>query len=135
MIDEKFLVAAVNIKRKYITVVSDIDKYQERAKQTLDKLNTALKEVESIQSDLKDKNKVKSLTSDSVLEKMIFIINDIENEGKSLESYIDPLNKEIERLAVEEEELYKVICEKHKDLTEEEIVESVKQRLIKENLS
>jgi predicted lipid-binding transport protein (Tim44 family) len=135
MIDEKFLLAAVNIKRKYINVVSDIDKYQERAKLTLEKLNTALKEVERIQSDLKDKDKVKNLTSDGVLEKMLYIIDDIENEGKSLESYIDPLNKEIERLAIEEEELYKVICDKHNDLTEEEIVESVKQRLIKENLS
>ena len=135
MIDEKFLAAAVNIKRKYINLVSDIDKYQERAKLTLERLNVALNEVERIQSDLKDKSKVKNLTSDGVLEKMLYVINDIENEGKSLENYVDPLNKEIERLAVEEEELYKVICDNHKDLTEEEIVESVKQRLIKENLS
>ena len=51
MIDDKFLVAAVNIKRKYITVTSDIDKYHDRAKKTVEKLDSTLKEIESIKSE------------------------------------------------------------------------------------
>ena len=39
------------------------------------------------------------------------------------------------KLALEEQELYKQICSKHKDMTEDDIIECVKQRLIKENLS
>ena len=46
----------------------------------------------------------------------------------------NPINKEIERLALEEQELYKQICLNHPDLTEDQIVECVKERLLKENL-
>ena len=135
MIDDKFLVAAVNIKRKYITVTSDIDKYHDRAKKTVEKLDSTLKEIESIKSTMKENAMNKKLDSNEVLQSMIRIITEIENEGKSLENYIDPLNKEIEKLAIEEQELYRIICEAHSNLTEEQIVESVKERLIKENLS
>ena len=135
MIDEKFLVAAVNIKRKYIIVTSDINKYHDRAKQTVDKLNSTLADIENIKLKMKEDAKNKKLNSTEVLESMIKIITEIEDDGKSLEKYIDPLNKEIEKLAVEEQELYRIICEKHFDLTEEQIIESVKKRLIKENLS
>jgi hypothetical protein len=135
MIDEKFLVAAVNIKRKYITVTSDINKYHDRAKQTVDKLNSTLADIDNIKLKMKEDAKNKKLNSTEVLESMIKIITEIEDDGKSLEKYIDPLNKEIEKLAVEEQELYRVICEKHFDLTEEQIIESVKKRLEKENLS
>lgn len=135
MIDEKFLVAAVNIKRKYINVTSDINKYHDRAKKTIEKLESTLKSIEVIQETMKEKAKNKKLDSNEVLREMIDIISGIEDEGKSLEKYIDPLNKEIEKLAVEEQELYRMICEKHSNLTEDQIVESVKQRLEKESLS
>ena len=134
MIDDKFLVAAVNIKRKYIELVSNIDKYESKAKLTLEKLNSSLKTVEELLKDIKDPKKVKNLNSKDVLENMFNIVEDIENEGVSLEKYVEPLNLEIEKLALEEEELYKIICEKHKNLTEEEIVNIVKERLQKENL-
>lgn len=135
MIDEKFLVAAVNIKRKYITLTTDINKYHDRAKQTVDKLNSTLADIENIKLKMKENAKNKKLNSTEVLESMIKIITEIEDDGKSLEKYIDPLNKEIEKLAIEEQELYRIICEKHFDLTEEQIIESVKKRLEKESLS
>jgi len=135
MIDEKFLVAAVNIKKKYINVTSDINKYHDRAKKTIEKLESTLKNIENIQETMKEKAKNKKLDSNEVLKEMINIISEIEDEGKSLEKYINPLNKEIEKLAIEEQELYRLICEKHSNLTEDQIVESVKQRLEKENLS
>jgi len=134
MIDEKFLIAAVNIKKKYINLTSDIDKYHIRAKKTIEKLDFTLKEIENIQSKLKDK-KNKNLDTNDVLTNMMKIISDIEDEGRSLEKYVDPLNKEIEKLAIEEQELYRKICETHYNLTEDQIVESVRKRLEKENLS
>ena len=135
MIDEKFLVAAVNIKRKYISVTSDINKYHDRAKKTIDKLDSTLKEIEKIQETMKERAKNKKMDSNDVLNTMIKIVSEIEDEGKSLEKYIEPLNREIEKLAVEEQELYRMICEKHSNLSEDQIVESVKQRLEKESLS
>lgn len=135
MIDEKFLVAAVNIKKKYISLTSDINKYHDRAKKTIEKLDFTLKEIEKIQEKIKENAKNKKLDSNGVLNTMIKIVSEIEDEGKSLEKYIEPLNREIEKLAVEEQELYRMICEKHSNLSEDQIVESVKQRLEKESLS
>ena len=135
MIDEKFLVAAVNIKKKYISLTSDINKYHDRAKKTIEKLDLTLKEIEKIQEKMKENAKNKKLDSNGVLNTMIKIVSEIEDEGKSLEKYIEPLNREIEKLAVEEQELYRRICEKHSNLSEDQIVESVKQRLEKESLS
>lgn len=135
MIDEKFLVAAVNIKKKYISLTSDINKYHDRAKKTIEKLDSTLKEIEKIQGKMKENAKNKKLDSNGVLNTMIKIVSEIEDEGKSLEKYIEPLNREIEKLAVEEQELYRMICEKHSNLSEDQIIESVKQRLEKESLS
>ena len=60
MIDEKFLVAAVNIKRKYINVTSDINKYHDRAKKTIEKLESTLKSIEVIQETMKEKAEAES---------------------------------------------------------------------------
>ena len=110
MIDEKFLVAAVNIKKKYISLTSDINKYHDRSKKTIEKLDFTLKEIEKIQEKIKENAKNKKLDSNGVLNTMIKIVSEIEDEGKSLEKYIEPLNREIEKLAVEEQELYIMIC-------------------------
>lgn len=132
MIDEKFLTAAVNIKQKYLRLVGDLDLYQNRAKETLAKLEMAASKIDKIQNDLKEiKNKSEDF---SAMNEIAEIFNDIEEEGHRLEAFTTPINKEIEKLAIEEKELYKQICLKHPNLTEEQIVESVRKRLKKENL-
>lgn len=135
MIDEKFLVAAINIRKTYISVTSDIESYEKRIKITLERLNSTLGKVETIQKDMKDKEKVKKLDSKGILMDLLKLIDEIEDEGKSLERYVDPLNKKIEKLSVEEQELYRMICEKHSNLTEEQIISCVRERLIKEKLT
>ncbi len=135
MIDEKFLVAAINIRKTYISVTSDIESYEKRIKITLDRLNSTLEKVENIQKDMKDKEKVKRLDSKGILMDLLKLIDEIEDEGKSLERYVEPLNKKIEKLSIEEQELYRMICEKHSNLTEEQIISSVRERLIKEKLA
>lgn len=135
MIDEKFLVAAINIRKTYISVTSDIESYEKRIKITLERLNSTLEKVETIQKDMKDKEKVKKLDSKGILMDLLKLIDEIEDEGKSLERYVEPLNKKIEKLSVEEQELYRMICEKHTNLTEDQIVSCVRERLIKEKLT
>jgi hypothetical protein len=55
------------------------------------------------------------------------ILDDVDDEGKSLENLVSPLNSDIEKLALEEQELYRQIKERHHALTEEQILESVRQ--------
>jgi hypothetical protein len=133
MIDERFLLAAVNIRKTYINMLSDLNKYQEKAKETLQMLNDAYKKLDNLEKDMK-KEENKNNESYSSLNELLKIIDEIETEGKKLENFTNPINKEIEKLALEEQELYKQICLNHPDLTEEQIVECVKERLLKENL-
>ena len=130
MIDEKFLIAAVNIRKSYIKITSNIDFYKKRAEKTLEVLDKSIKEIDEIQNDIKNRDESK----DSI-NSLLSLLLKIEEEGNRLEKFVDPLNKEIERLAIEEQELYRVIVEKHPELSESQIVESVRKRLEKERLS
>ena len=134
MLEERFLDAAVKIKREFLKVSSDISKYEARVRITLDRLNAALAKVEAIKKDIDSKEKRKTAGAKETLDKMLAIVDEIEAEGSSIEKFVDPMNKEIERLAIEEQELYRMIKNRHPELTEKEIVESVSERLKKENL-
>jgi hypothetical protein len=129
MIDEKFLIAAVNIRKDYLKITSNMDFYRKRAEKTLEILENSLNEIENIEKAMKEKDD----RPDSINE-VIEILKKIEEEGDRIEKFVEPLNKEIERLAIEEQELYRVIVEKHPDIPEEKIIESVRIRLKKENL-
>lgn len=129
MIDEKFLIAAVNIRKNYFKITSNIDFYKKRAEKTLEVLDKSLKEIDEI------KNEIKNNESSDTVNSLLSLLLKIEEEGNKLEKFVDPLNKEIERLALEEQELYRVIVEKHPELSESQIVESVRKRLEKERLS
>ena len=95
------------------------------------------KVLEQIEKDAKESRESKSTgnSTEYFLNELMKALQEVDDEGKSLEDLVNPLNKEIEKLALEEQELYRKIKEKHFTLTEEQIIESVRDRLIKENLS
>lgn len=129
MIDETFLQSATRIRRTYLKMSNNMTFYQKSASEVVKKLDNTLERIEQIKEEA-DKN-----SAETSLNSLMKILQEIEDEGKRLEDLVNPLNKEIEKLALEEQELYRQIKEKHHDLTDEQIVESVKERLIKENLS
>ena len=112
-----------------------MDFYQKKAKDILGRLDETLERIDKLQKVAEDSKKNSGVGSQALLNDLLNILNDIDIEGKSLEDLVNPLNQEIEKLALEEQELYRQIKEKHYDLTDEQIIESVKNRLIKENLS
>lgn len=132
MIEERFLSAAINIRRVYFKLTSNLDSYMHKAEETLKKFELAYEELENIKE--KIKNSKNSDNQEPVSDDLIRIMDDIENEGKRIERFVEPLNKEIEMLAIEEQELYRNICEFHPELSEEQIVDIVRERLKKENL-
>lgn len=133
MIEERFLIAAINIRKTYLKLTSNLDLYMNKAEGTLKALESAYEEVVKIDKRLKEAKKSKK-TIEPVTEDLLKIISDIEEEGNRIEKFAEPLNKEIESLAIEEQELYRNICEAHNNLSEEQIVDIVRKRLIKENL-
>lgn len=135
MIDENFLQNAVRIRRTYLKMINNMDFYQNKAKEIVDRLDETIEKVNAIQQKAEASKNNKEIGGQDLLNELMKVLNDIEDEGHSLENLVDPLNKDIEKLAEEEQELYRLIKQKHNNLTDEQIIESVKDRLIKENLS
>ena len=133
MIEERYLKMAINIRQTYLKLINNLDLYRTRALQVSDKLEETIQKLNTLQSDV-------SKTSTDITEKQVFdrllkILDEVEQEGKRLENLVNPINVEIEKLSKEEEELYRQIVEHHHNLTEDQIITSVRDRLIKEGLS
>ncbi len=133
MIEEKYIQMAINIRRTYLKLNNNLSLYGSRAIQIVKRLEETVSKIDDIQKQINDK-KVKT-DEKEILNKLLKIIDEVEDEGKRLEGLVNPVNKEIEKLAKEEEELYRQIVEHHPTLKEEQIVSIVKDRLIKEGLS
>ena len=134
MIDEIYLQNAIRIRRTYLKLSNNMELYQKKAQAVSDKLEVTISKIDDLQSKIEGVNKDDKKDSNYFLTELIKILNEVEEEGKALETSVDPLNNEIEKLALEEQELYRQIKEKHFDLTDEQIISSVQDRLIKENL-
>jgi predicted phage-related endonuclease len=137
MIDEKYLQMAINIRRTYLKQINNLDLYRSRALQISDRLEETVKKLDDFNKEVEESSKSKNnkISQVEVFEKLLKIIDEVEDEGKRLENLVDPINTEIEKLAKEEMELYKQIVDSHPKLTEDQIVEIVRDRLIKEGLS
>jgi predicted nucleic acid-binding Zn-ribbon protein len=137
MIDEKYLQKAISIRRTYLKLINNMDLYRARALQVSERLDGTLKKIDDYQNELAENSKSKNptLSETEIFQKLLKIIDEVDEEGKRLEKLIDPINLEIEKLSKEEMELYRQILDGHPNLTEEQIVEKVQDRLIKEGLS
>jgi uncharacterized protein YoxC len=132
MINEKYLKMAISIRRTYLKLINNLDLYHSRVLKVSSNLEETLSELNSIQSNLESDKKP---DSKETLDKLLEILQDVEDEGKKLETLINPINKEIEKLGKEEQELYRQIVEHHPEMSEDQIVNSVRDRLLKEGLS
>jgi predicted nucleic acid-binding Zn-ribbon protein len=139
MVDEKYLQMSITIRRTYLKLINNLDLYRSRALQISERLENTVKKIDDLNKEAEESAKKKSTSSNisqiEVFEKLLKIIDEVDDEGKRLENLISPINTEIEKLAKEEMELYQMIVNSHPNLTEDQIVESVKDRLIKEGLS
>jgi hypothetical protein len=128
MIDERFLVAAVNIRKKYLSLSDNLDAYRNKAELILGDLELAKNKLSKIENGNYDKENL------SGIQQIVDIITDLEETQNGLERFLEPINKDIEKLLIEEKDLYDKICQKHSNYTEDQIVHFVKNRLEKENL-
>ena len=133
MIEEKYLQMSISIRRTYLKLINNLDLYHNRALKVSSNLEETLAKLDIIQEGLESKDNKTS--GKETLDKILNILQEVEDEGKKLETLIDPINVEIEKLGREEQELYRQIVEHHPELTEDQIVNSVSDRLLKEGLS
>jgi len=132
MIDESFIKAAIKIRREYLKLTNNLNFYKRKAEDVIENLEDIVTKIENIQQETENQ----SITNnDAVVFQLTKLLTDVESEGRAVESLIDPLNKEIEKLGLEEQELWRNIKNKYPNLSDEEIVEYVRKRLLQENLS
>jgi len=136
MIGENFYKAAIEIRKTYLKLINDMESYRNIAESTLKGLNKSMVDIENIKKEMKENRKLKGegSMSTNILEKVLKVLDGVELEGKKIEEFIDPINRDIEKLAKEEQILYAKICESNPDLSEDQIVDAVRQRLKKEKL-
>jgi predicted nuclease with TOPRIM domain len=133
MIDEIFYQSAIKIRRQYLKTTNNMSFYQNKAKVVSDNLGDIIKRIDDIKESAKSENL--EFSTEGAVNELVKILKDVEEEAKRLEEMVDPLNAEIEKLALEEQELWRNIKERHYNISEEDIISSVKERLIRENLS
>lgn len=134
MIDESFVQAAIKIRRTYLKLTNNMDFYKTKAEKLASNLDGIVNKLEKLQNDLTS-NTSKDLSTENAIVEVTKILREIEDEGKGLENIINPLNEEIEKLALEEQELWRMIKEKHYEIPDNSIIDYVKKRLIDANLS
>jgi predicted nucleic acid-binding Zn-ribbon protein len=132
MIDENLVQSAIKIRREYLSLSSNMHFYRKKASDVVTRLEEFQNELTKIQNNLKNRT---DITSEDALKQISKVLDDTELEGKKLEESLKPLNEKIEKLGQQEAELWRNIKLKHSDTPENDIIEYVRQRLIKENLS
>lgn len=132
MIDESFVQAAIKIRRDYLKITNNMDIYSKVTKDLLKNLTEISEEIEEKKRKI-DNKEIKN--SEEILKSVQKVLDDINDECKRMDESLKPLNTEMEKLLLEEAELWRKIKEKHYNINEDDIVNYVKNRLIQENLS
>jgi hypothetical protein len=131
MIDEIFVESAIRIKKEYFGLHQNMESYKKKASDVVKNLNYLIKEIETIQ----EKAEKKEINSaEEALNQLLKVLDEVESEGKRLEITMKPINERLEKLSIEEQELWRNIKLKHDNLPDDDIVNYVKDRLEKENL-
>lgn len=134
MIDEIFLENAVRIRRTYLKLSNNMELYQKKAQEVASRLDGTLEKIDELTKKSEESKKSSNPDTMKLLNELMNILKTVEEDGEALENLVDPLNKDIEKLALEEQELYRQIKEKHNNLTDDQIISVVKSRLEMENL-
>ena len=129
MIDDFLLQSAVNIRRKYLKVTNNLKLYEDKAKELVSILETTISKLNELNSSNNN-----TTSSDDKVEGLLKILKDVDEESLRLKYIIDPINKNIEELSKEEVVLYNTIIVKYIDLSDDEIIKEIQNRLSSEDL-
>lgn len=128
MIDEQLVQGAVIIRKTFLRLKKELNTYQKDVSDMVNFLKEKIKIIEQIK-----KNELKNLKSrdevSEVTRKIVSEIEQIEIEEKRLQSKIKKINVEMEKLSKDEGILYNTIKGRYPELTDEEIIRQIHQRL------
>jgi hypothetical protein len=128
MIDIQIIQSAQLIRRNFLKLNVELSKYQDDIRNIMNFLKKKIVELEEY-----NKNKVKNIKNKDdirvVSEELIKSIEEIESEEKKLQRKVSNINKEMEKLKKDEENLYKTIKDRYPELSDDEIVNQIHSNL------
>ena len=129
MIDKIYIESAQNIRREFLRLSNNLEKYETNLKDYIIFLEKASAELEIFKNiELK---KAKSSNIQETTDKLLKSVTEIENEEQKILKLIKPINDRIEKLREEENFLFSQIKEKYPNMTDEEIIYEVQSNLEK----
>lgn len=122
MINEIYLKKALNIRKDYLDVVNNINRYEEFAQNLLKNISNKSDDLKELQEKI-NAGRVKSI--DKAKDELMSIILGLEEEGNQIEVMVDSMNKKIEKLKEDETSLYRDIKQSYQDLSDSVIKSEV----------
>jgi flagellar biosynthesis chaperone FliJ len=132
MIQEFYLLKALNIRKKYIKITTDVVNYEKMIKDLTKTIDETQSRLDEIISKIDEK---RMDTSAQAKESFLKVLLDLENETVVTEKYMKNIDVDIEKLRQEENQLYSEIKENYPNLSDKEIKKEVQNYLKKFNLS
>lgn len=127
MIDEFLVKSAINIRREFLKENEKLNEYHLRSKNIAKLLEDSINKLNDIKNN-------KNITYIDSVDSTLKIIDEIEEEYKKINNFIEPIDKNIKKLSNEENDLFIKIKERHKNLSNDEIFNYIQLRLRKEGL-
>jgi len=124
MIDHNLLQTAREIRKKYLSIMSDLSLYEKEVK----KLSDFLLEKSEVFKDINEKDLNTKGSKEQLLiitQKIVNEIQEIENEETKITQRVNVLNEGLVKLQKEEEFLYQTIKKRYPNLSDENIKSEV----------
>lgn len=118
MISEFYLKKALNIRKEYLSIVSNINLFENMARDILKIIEGKLEELNTLQSKINEK---RISNVESAKDSLLKIILDLEEESNNIEKSVNDLTSRIDKLKINEKELFADLRKNYQNLTNEEI--------------
>jgi predicted nucleic acid-binding Zn-ribbon protein len=132
MIQEIFLKRAVNIRKDYLNLTTDLSAYERMLRDIVSTIGEKHQDLIEIKNKIDD-TKISSV--DSAKSEFLKILIDLENESNTLEKYIESINEKMDDLKKNELDLFRDIRQRYPEMSDSEIKSEVQEYIKKLNLS
>jgi DNA repair exonuclease SbcCD ATPase subunit len=122
MIQEIYLIKALNIRKEYIKIINGIEEYEKFAKKLLGSISEKSNDLMDLQKKINDK-KINSI--DIAKDELMKIIINLEEEANGIESVVNGMNRKIEKLKQDESSLYRELKEKYSDVLDTDLKKEI----------
>jgi predicted nucleic acid-binding Zn-ribbon protein len=132
MIQEIFLKRAVNIRKDYLNLTTDLSSYERMLRDIVSTIGEKHQDLIEIKNKIDD-TKISSV--DSAKSEFLKILIDLENDSNTLEKYIESINEKMDDLKKNELDLFRDIRQRYPEMSDSEIKSEVQEYIKKLNLS